>query len=77
MKFVMSDGRGVGQHYEPNCSLNASLQAKYTPNSNDHDFRLYLQRNAEQIIKDLTPSNDAKLCPVCQASLEYKPKGNF
>jgi hypothetical protein len=68
----MSDSR-VFTDYKPSCSLNAALKEKYVPNSSDHDFRLYLQRNAEQIMKDLTPSNDAKICPICQSSLDYKP----
>jgi hypothetical protein len=72
MKFTMSDSRAF-TNWGPNCSLNADLQAKYIPNSSEHDFRLYLQRNAEKIMKDLAPSNDAKFCPVCQASLDYKP----
>lgn len=73
MKFTMSDGRGVGQFWGPNCSLNATLQEKYAPNSSEHDYRLYLQRNAEKIMQDLAPSTDTKLCPICQESLNYKP----
>lgn len=73
MKFTMSDGRGVGQYWGTNCTLNAALKEKYMPKSSEHDYRLYLQRNAEKIMQDLTPSTHNKLCPVCQESLDYKP----
>lgn len=77
MKFVMSDGRSVGTSYTPNCSLNAILQEKYKT-TDSHAFRYFLQQNAEQVMKDLQPADESKCksCPVCMASLSYKPLGN-
>jgi hypothetical protein len=72
MKFVMSDSRAFTD-YNSNCTTNKMLQEKYAPNSSEHDYRLYLQRNAEKIMQDLAPSTHNKLCPVCQESLDYKP----
>jgi len=76
MKFVDASGRGVGEFYSPNCSLNASLQQKYNT-SDSHAFRYFLQQNAEKVMKDLQPNEDSKCktCPVCQSSIEYKPLG--
>lgn len=78
MKFVDASGRGIGESYIPNCSLNALIQDKYAPNSNEHQFRYALQRNAEKIMKDLSAvDKEFKLCPVCKKALEYKPMGNI
>ena len=51
------------------------MHSKYAPSTNDHEYRLYLQRNAEKIMQDLRPTTSAtmKLCPVCKMSLEYNP----
>ena len=78
MKFVDASARNVGQFWQPNCSLNITLQQKYnTPDG--HDYRYYLQQNAEQIMQDLRPvqTDDCKKCPICMASLSYKPTGNI
>ena len=77
MKFVMSDGRSVGTSYTPNCSLNATLQQKYGT-ADIHAFRYFLQQNGEQVMKDLQPIDESKCksCPVCSASLSYKPTGS-
>lgn len=74
MKYVMSDSR-VYTDFSPNCSLNESLRSKYAPGSNEHQFRYALQRNADQIMKDMSGTN-CKFCPVCQAALNYKPTGH-
>lgn len=77
MKFVMSDGR-AHTSYEANCSMYMNLKSKYSPSSSDHDFRGYLQTNAEQIMSDMRKSpDDCKSCPVCAQSLSYKPQGNI
>ena len=72
-KFVSEDGRQFTD-YTPSCSLNASLQEKYKV-SNSHEYRYYLQHNAEQIMKDLANCKDetSKACPVCK--IELKPTG--
>jgi hypothetical protein len=71
MKFAMSDGR-IFTDYQPNCSLNSFIQNKYAPNSNEHEFRYALQRNADKIIKDMNSfeGTACKLCPVCKESLK-------
>jgi hypothetical protein len=76
MKYAMADGRMTS--YEPNCSLNLRVQQKYNiKGDNIHDYRKFLQQNANQIIKDFDDNTGAcKLCPVCQSSLTYKPTGN-
>jgi hypothetical protein len=76
MKFVMSDSR-VFTSYAPNCSLNAILQQKYGTDD-IHAFRYFLQQNGEQVMKDLQPADESKCksCPVCAASISYKPLGN-
>jgi len=77
MKFVDASGRGIGESYIPSCSLNAILQQKYGT-VDTHAFRYFLQQNGEQVMKDLQPVDEqsCKSCPVCRASLSYKPSGN-
>jgi len=72
-KFVMSDGRSFTS-YQPSCQLNADLQEKYKV-KNSHEFRYYLQKNAEAIMKDNISNSDkmCTLCPVCKSALEWKP----
>lgn len=72
-KFTMSDGREFTD-YNPSCSLNEMLRKKYNV-KNSHEFRYYLQRNAENVMKDLAncdPKQNCTLCPVCQQALEKK-----
>lgn len=74
-KFVSEDGRAFTD-YNPNCQLNQMLQKKYNLN-NSHEFRYFLQRNAEQVMKDLAecePKRDCEFCPVCRQALEWKPQ---
>jgi len=73
MKFAMADGRMTS--YEPNCSLNLRIQQKYNiKGDNIHDFRKFLQQNADQIIKDFANNTgECKLCPACGMALKYKP----
>jgi len=73
-KYIMSDGRAFTD-YNPSCSLNNNLQKKYNV-KDSHEFRQYLQHNAEQVMKDLAncdPKDQCALCPVCKQALEYKP----
>lgn len=76
-KFAMADGREF-TNFLPNCELTAMLQKKYNI-TNSHDLRYYLQKNAEQVMKDMAdcqPKKDCTLCPVCKSSLEWKPSSN-
>lgn len=70
MKFVDASGRGIGESYMTNCSLNAILQQKYGT-TNIHAFRYYLQQNAEQVMKDIQPADESKCktCPICLKQL--------
>jgi hypothetical protein len=74
-KYTMSDGRAFTD-YHASCTLNQSIQNKYQL-TNSHDYRYFLQKNGEQLQKDLAvcePEKECTICPVCAASLEYKPK---
>jgi hypothetical protein len=73
-KFVMSDAR-VFTDYNPNCELNNSIQNKYQI-KNSHQYRNFLQKNADKIMMDNVKNAqqpDCKLCPVCKDAIEYKP----
>jgi len=73
-KFVMSDAR-VFTDYNPNCELNNALQKKYNV-KNSHEYRSFLQKNAETIMVDFSKCSEqpeCKLCPVCKGAIEYKP----
>ena len=72
----MSDGR-VFTSYLTNCQLDAALQKKYGVND-IHAYRQFLQQNAEKVMKDTQIyTDDCKLCPVCEASLAYRPQGDI
>jgi hypothetical protein len=72
MKFAMSDAR-IFTDYTSACSLNAFLQNKYAPGSNEHEYRYFLQRNAETIMKDLSSnSKSVAKCPVCKEVVDKK-----
>jgi hypothetical protein len=54
------------------------LQTKFDV-KNAHEYRYYLQRNAEKIMKDFQSSashQECESCPVCGKALEYKPTGD-
>lgn len=80
MKYAMADGRGVGQDYTPDCSMNLQIQQKYNVQGNDiHEYRKFLQQHATHLMKDFASNagvDTCVLCPVCAASLKYKPTGN-
>jgi len=74
-KFVMSDGR-MFTDYQPSCDLNNYIQNKYQI-KNSHEYRIFLQKNAEQIMKDMTQCNEGtecKICPICKEAIDYKPQ---
>ena len=76
MKYVMSDAR-VFTSYLPNCELNAVLQKQYGA-KDLHAYRYFLQQNADKVMKDTSiGTDDCKFCPVCEASLSYRPKGDI
>lgn len=73
-KYVMSDGRTFTD-YNPSCSLNKMIQEKFKL-SNSHQYRAFLQQNAEELMKEFSKQDMEKpclLCPVCKQALEYKP----
>lgn len=73
-KFVSEDGRAFTD-YNPNCEINNYLQKKYNI-KNAHEYRSFLQKNAEKVMLDFVTclqKDDCKFCPVCKAALEYKP----
>ena len=77
MIFKMQDGRSFTD-YNPSCSLNNFLQQKYkTPNS--HDYRYFLQKNAESIHDDFVKCsiqdvNQCVTCPICSKALSWQPQ---
>jgi len=76
MKYTMADGR-IFTSYLTNCQLNSALQQKYGKND-IHAYRQFLQNNAEQVMKDTrVGTDDCKFCPVCEASLSYRPMGDI
>jgi predicted transcriptional regulator len=66
-KFVMSDGRQFTD-WTPSCDLNGKLQKQFEV-GNSHEYRYVLQKNAEKIIKQMVPSEEMVLCPVCKKAL--------
>lgn len=65
--------------FQPNCALNQHLN-KNGGASNTHQYRRYLQKNANKLmaeLRDCTAKDDCKICPVCNKALVYKPKGNI
>jgi hypothetical protein len=76
MKFAMQDGRSQGDVvYMPDCAFNNMIQQKYKLN-NSHEYRYFLQQNAEKLMNEFKSSADCKFCPVCEAALSYTPKAN-
>lgn len=74
-KFVMSDGREFTD-YSPACDLNNQLQSKYNL-KNSYEYRQFLQKNAEMLIKENTTSVNSytfNMCPVCKKALEVNNK---
>lgn len=66
----MNDGRQFTD-YNPSCSLNNFLQKKYKI-SNIHEYRYYLQKNAEAIQKEFLTCASKSMsvtCPVCKNTL--------
>lgn len=79
-KYVSSDGREFTD-YNAACILNEMMQKRYNV-QNSHDYRYFLQKNAEVVMKDFAScagqrDKDMVLCPVCKSSLEYKPNGTM
>lgn len=74
-KYIMSDGRAFTS-YAPNCAINQSIQQKHNiPDA--HMYRMFLQQNAEKIMKELQDcsfTDKCEICPICNMALEYKPK---
>ena len=67
----MSDGRAFTD-YHPSCTLNKLLQEQYQV-GNLHDYRYFLQKNADKIRMDMArcePQQEFTLCPVCKQALE-------
>ena len=69
----MSDGREFTD-YRPSCDVDQFLQRRYNVQSG-HQYRQYLQKNGEQIRKDLADCStkpDCSTCPVCKRTIEQK-----
>lgn len=69
----MSDGREFTS-YHAACNLNTWLQEKYNI-KDSHQYRQFLQANAEKVMKDLAecdPKSECVLCPVCKLALDPK-----
>lgn len=76
MIYKMNDGRQFTD-YNPSCALNNFLQKKYNV-SNIHDYRYYLQKNADAIQQEFlncaSKNVDACVsCPVCKQALSWQP----
>jgi hypothetical protein len=79
MIFKMQDGRAFTD-FTPSCALNALLQNKYKT-SNSHEYRYYLQRNADAIHHEFlrTASKGTDVCegcPVCSQAVNWKPEAS-
>ena len=77
MIYKMNDGRQFTD-YNPSCALNNYLQKKYNV-SNIHDYRYYLQKNADAIQQEFLTcatkhASDCVSCPVCKQALTWAPK---
>jgi hypothetical protein len=74
MKYTDASGRQFTD-YNPNCELNRAIQRKHNL-KNNHEYRAYLQKHAEELMKDFVGSieneGSCKFCPVCQAALDKK-----
>jgi hypothetical protein len=62
--------------FNPSCSLNAFLQAKFKT-KNSHEYRYYLQHNAENIQKyfaqnALKDYKGCTVCPNCAKALDFR-----
>jgi hypothetical protein len=69
-KYVMNDGREFTD-YNASCILNNLIQTKYKITSS-HNYREFLQKNSEKVMKDLAdcnPKQGCSICPVCQTAL--------
>jgi hypothetical protein len=74
-KYVMSDGREFTD-YNPACVLNEMIQQKYKI-TNSHQYREFLQKNAEEVRKalaDCDTKRECKICSICQKALEIERK---
>ena len=79
MIFKMQDGRAFTV-FVPSCALNALLQNKYKT-SNSHEYRYYLQRNADAIhdefLRNASKGTDVcEGCPVCSQAVKWSPGSN-
>jgi hypothetical protein len=71
-KFVLEDGRAFTD-YNPNCEINNAIQKKYKV-TDSHEYRAFLQNNAEKLMKELSScyeKENCKVCPVCDQALNY------
>lgn len=66
-------------NYMPNCEINKNIQREHNVPSG-HEYRYFLQRNAEMIMKhnlhckdQVTNKMECEFCPMCKDALNYKP----
>ncbi len=71
-KYIMSDGREF-TNYQTSYTLDKNIQEKYKI-SNSHEYRLFLQKNTDKIMRDLNQRQDQCIvCPSCGEALKYSP----
>lgn len=74
MPKYVSGGAREFTDFTPSCALNQMLQEKYNA-KNSHEYRYYLQKNAETVMKDLANCNakaECEFCPVCKSAIYKK-----
>ena len=71
-KYTMSDKR-VFTDYHSSCELNKLIQQKYEL-QNSHEYRLFLQKNAEKIMKEFSPEWFSVCVCVCERERERERK---
>ena len=70
-KNAMQDGRSFTD-YNSACSMNDYLRTKYGV-QNSTDYRLYLQRNACQVMGDLKKSSENENPTCCKCNYMHPP----
>lgn len=70
-KYVMQDCRAFTD-YSPNCQMEEYLRSKYAPGSSS-EYRLFLQRNAINVMKELREMNGFQSPTDCNCNYDHAP----